>query len=442
MGQYSLLLVVGAFFISGLMLFNANRSAMGADEEVWEHQHRMLARDVATTGMGRAVHTLAEHLGEDWSNVATTLTTYTDQPYQHGTYTLEATSGQCAMLSPESQQQIISEYWPNGGYQGARDLIEIRATGASGREGAEQHHQVATCYLQAGAGGALDSYVDEFSVFVLEDAHIARSQIEGSIAVGGDVSTLTSYSINAGRANRGGDYTDTDALVVGGDVEFQNGSIWGNLVYGGSATTDQSGTVAGELVHDPNRLDFAGRAEALRGFTDELAGRDPTGTVTREPWGEVRFEGINPELNIFSVSSSTFSGNSNYIINVPDGSTVVINVTGTGVVNVDGSVDPVDFQYAGVSVNDSRGREAGRKVIFNFPEVTELNVTGIQVLGSIIAPRTALTFNNGQVNGQIVARTWTGTGTPNLVPFNGSISAGKQIIRLARTEWTSPVLAD
>ena len=62
-------------------------------------------------------------------------------------------------------------------------------------------------------------------------------------------------------------------------------------------------------------------------------------------------------------------------------------------VNVDGTSD--SMQNFGISVNGTT-RE---KVLFNFSQATSLSISGIAVQGSILAPRAAVNFGNGTVNG-------------------------------------------
>lgn len=151
MGQLSLIAVVAAFLISGILLYNANSSAMRSDEKVWEHQSHVLARDASTTGMAVSVRLLSEHLNTDWSLQTAELNAMTDESYNGGTYTVEAFSNQCSILNNTSQTKLINRYWP-AGFSGSRDLMEVRATGtvhAISQNDAEQGHQIIACYLQA-----------------------------------------------------------------------------------------------------------------------------------------------------------------------------------------------------------------------------------------------------------------------------------------------------
>jgi len=150
MGHLSLLLVVGAFLVSGILLYNANNSATAAGDRVWEHQRHVVARDGAATGMARSVRTLTENLNGDWSLLPASLNLLADEPYDGGTYTVKAFSNQCSILNSTSQSKFLTRY---PGVSPSTDLIEVRATGTNTvlatDSDTHQSHQIVACYIQA-----------------------------------------------------------------------------------------------------------------------------------------------------------------------------------------------------------------------------------------------------------------------------------------------------
>lgn len=153
MGQLSLLFVIAAFLISGIVVYNAGNSADRADEKVWEHQYHVMARDAASTGMSAAARKLALNLNAAWSAGNGALLSdlsATDEEYKGGTYTVTASAatGGCSILSASNYSSTVAlhSYIPDG------DVIEIRSTGTY--EGAigsdtEQSHEIVGCYLKA-----------------------------------------------------------------------------------------------------------------------------------------------------------------------------------------------------------------------------------------------------------------------------------------------------
>ena len=51
MGKLSLLLVLGAFLATAMMVFRASGATLDSEEQVWEHQYHVIARDAASTGI-------------------------------------------------------------------------------------------------------------------------------------------------------------------------------------------------------------------------------------------------------------------------------------------------------------------------------------------------------------------------------------------------------
>src|SRR4051794_41833055 len=71
---------------------------------------------------------------------------------------------------------------------------------------------------------------NDFSAFILHDANLFNSDVEGRVAVGGNA-TLTAYGLGNHLTNSNG---TRDDLVVGGNLDFTNGQVFeGNVVYGG-----------------------------------------------------------------------------------------------------------------------------------------------------------------------------------------------------------------
>jgi choice-of-anchor A domain-containing protein len=62
-----------------------------------------------------------------------------------------------------------------------------------------------------------------------------------------------------------------------------------------------------------------------------------------------------------------------------------------------------------------------QKVLYNFAAATSLNAGNLGVAGSILAPRAATGFTNGQVNGNLIAASFTGTAALNQQPFTGCL---------------------
>ena len=59
-----------------------------------------------------------------------------------------------------------------------------------------------------------------------------------------------------------------------------------------------------------------------------------------------------------------------------------------------------------------------QNVIFNFAQASNLSVSEVGWMGSILAPNADIQFNNGHINGTLIAGSLSGTGESHLHLFN------------------------
>jgi choice-of-anchor A domain-containing protein len=102
--------------------------------------------------------------------------------------------------------------------------------------------------------------------------------------------------------------------------------------------------------------------------------------------------GTDPRLNIFEVSAADLATCNGLVINVPAGSTTLVNISGTDVVMAN-----FGFSYTGATKET---------VIFNMPEAETLSMSGIGIWGTILAPRADLTFTGGNIDGQLIVQNY------------------------------------
>ncbi|MDY7092239.1 MAG: choice-of-anchor A family protein [Acidobacteriota bacterium] len=246
-----------------------------------------------------------------------------------------------------------------------------------------------------------------FNVFVFGDLDQSNTDVTGRLAVGDDA-TLMNFGVGLALSNSGG---TRDDLVVGDDLTFTNGQVYnGNLVYGDIANLT-SVTVLNGTSRQDSPIDFAAEQSFLEGASAYWAGLTANGTTTVNYWGgptaQIQLDGTDPDLNIFDLSGADLSAANTLNINAPAGSTVLINI--------DGATN--QMQYFGISVN---GTDRGN-VLYNFFETTNLTVQGIGIQGSIFAPFAHVDFNNGNIDGTLVAASLSGYGESHHVPFTGCL---------------------
>jgi choice-of-anchor A domain-containing protein len=281
----------------------------------------------------------------------------------------------------------------------------------------------------------LQSIAGTYNMFLLGNLGSAVSpynaDMQGAVAVGG----------NAYLSNVGVDTTGASpGLVVGGNLSQTGGTDYGNVFVGGNANLAGGATIPGSIsmtganatltanggsspaaiyvtasasVNDPaywakptvgtptSPLDFFGSSTDIKNASTSLAGAG-TSTVTSSG-GAITITLTKSGLNVINLSipsGTTISGitivNANGV--VPTG--LVINVSGDNIAFNGGS-----FNLGSLSTS---------QVLFNFPTATAISLNSVGFQGDILAPLAQVSFNNGQIQGDLIAGSFMGSGQINL----------------------------
>ena len=217
----------------------------------------------------------------------------------------------------------------------------------------------------------------DFNLFVLNDLEQPSSDTEGKVAVGRNAK-LSSYSVGDKLSNSNG---SEDVLVIGKRLEFTSGAVYGgNVVYGTTTNLPQDNvSITDGTLRKDNPIDFGAAKTSLKALSQDLKGYNANGTVTFE-WGGLKLTGSSPLLNVFEVDGNELSQANDVQINVPNGSVVLVNINRKEVSWTGGLV------VKGTAINN---------VIYNFHQATKLKIQGIDVTGSVLAPKAALNFPFG-----------------------------------------------
>jgi choice-of-anchor A domain-containing protein/uncharacterized repeat protein (TIGR01451 family) len=251
-----------------------------------------------------------------------------------------------------------------------------------------------------------------FNLFTFGNVNQPSSDTEGKVAVGGDA-FFSNYSIGDKLPLSNG---TVDVLIVNGNLTFISGNVdGGNVVYGGSTNLPQLvvGIPDGTLRKD-TPIDFVSAKAHLLNLSTQLSTYAQNG-VDSVQYSCIYLHGNNPFINVFNITGQTLSDATDMRIFVPNGSVVLVNISGN---NIDWNGGLV---LTGTTANN---------VLFNFYEATSLSIQNIAVLGSILAPSADLTFE-GVINGQVIVNSVTGTGQFNNVLFVGNIPGEVNIVNVA-----------
>ncbi len=209
------------------------------------------------------------------------------------------------------------------------------------------------------------------------------------MAVAGNAS-LTNYGIGSQMPASNG---TRDDLIVGGSLNYNTGQVFaGNAVYGVTASVSNLGLPSGSLLQG-SPLNVGAECADLVLLSDDLCTLPGVNVIGG---GTLQMSGIGLGVNVFYVSAANLGAANTVQISAPPGATVVINVTGS----------PAQMQHLGIMISGTDRQH----VLWNFCDAVQLNISGIAVEGSILAPSTDVAFNSGQINGTLITRDLSGNG--------------------------------
>jgi choice-of-anchor A domain-containing protein/uncharacterized repeat protein (TIGR01451 family) len=252
-----------------------------------------------------------------------------------------------------------------------------------------------------------------FNIFILNDLNQPSCDTQGKVAVARDA-TLSGYSVGDQLPTSGG---TEDVLIVGRDLNYAVGGVFGgNVVYGRNSNLPVSCvSIVDGTVRKDSVINFPAAISYLNNLSTSLASYPVNGTSTFQ-WGEVNMTGSNPFLNVFRISGNQISHCNSVVINVPNGSCVLVNIDSTNI-----------NWMGGLVVNGT----AMSNVLYNFYEADTITMHGIDVTGSLLAPFATLNYPAGVVHGQVIVKNMYGSGQFNLAPFAGNLPIDMNIVNVA-----------
>jgi choice-of-anchor A domain-containing protein len=238
------------------------------------------------------------------------------------------------------------------------------------------------------------------------------SDILGKGAAGTSFS-MTGFAV--GPANPG-----ANTIVSGGDLNLTNGTVYGDAWYAGTASI-ASVTFTGGSLQQGTPVDFATAQAELTSLSTRLCAL-PDSASTTIAFGGISIAAADAGLNTATIDALDLAAATSLNLSGPAGATVVVNVRG----------GPVEFSGFGIFLSGLTDDH----VLYNLCDAGEVDINGIGVRGSLLAPWAEVTFNNANIDGQLIAYSIAGSGQPHHVPFagdlpcvfcgDGAVTAGEQ----------------
>ncbi|QHW30913.1 DUF11 domain-containing protein [Paenibacillus rhizovicinus] len=263
---------------------------------------------------------------------------------------------------------------------------------------------------------------NDFNVFVLADHTQSFVDAGGRVAVGGNA-TYRSYGVGSSL-----NVSTTRAdLIVGGKMDILQGTNFsGNSVISPSGTivnytmTNNNGVHPQPQIGTP--VDFAAAAQFLTCASTSWGAMAATGTASVN-FGQIVLTGTNPALNIFTINGNNVAGSGVSLasangINIvtPAGSTVLVNISGTG----------VGFGNYAIFINGGQALpNNGAIILWNFFQATTAFNLNLSIKGSVLAPFAVWSaVGYGNIDGTMVAKSFintTGSLEAHAIPFIGCL---------------------
>lgn len=259
------------------------------------------------------------------------------------------------------------------------------------------------------AGATPLGVATDYNLFVFNDLGPVSSDAEGNIAVGRDAIINAGYSV--------GSLLGAQAkLVVNGNLNWSTtgsvGNGLGSIYVQGTDNLPPYSVSRANVYHTQDLVDFH---TAQRDLTQSSAGWSQlaaNGTKTAEG-GALTLHGSDPDLNVFSLTTTDLlrSNMSSFTFDVPEGSTVLINVAGQ------------TAQMENFGFYTTQGSEATlkRNILSNFYQATAISLAGCEFWGSVLAPYADFDFIGGDMDGTLIANSARGGGELHHYTFQGDL---------------------
>lgn len=281
------------------------------------------------------------------------------------------------------------------------------------------------CTAAAYADSAPFGVASAYNLVALTGNVGTQADVGGRIAAAGYITQSTTVGSHLG-TDPYGSLANGYEMVAGKGISATNyfNVNGGGNVYAPTNTANYNWNESphGSVVSSgPSPIDFASLNTAMQADTLKFSTMAPNGIV-----GAPTPKGGNPSwfvlsgtstlVNVFNITAAEFADTNHPIdINVPAGSTVIINVSGASVTLGAG------FYFNGNQVNDSNAWN----ILFNFPDATSVTING-QFDGALLAPYALLT-GGSQMGGTFIAASIGMTGEVHYDAFTGNVPPSPQI---------------
>lgn len=250
-----------------------------------------------------------------------------------------------------------------------------------------------------------------YNLFIKENFTQPGADSQGKIAIGGNAN-IGQYDVGVnyepGTRRDGQQFWTagkySDVLVVGGNLtttQWAWGNIKGNLILGGELTNGSSKNAVLGTTTKATPIDFNSAFEQFNVLSQTLAGQANTGGMEFKynNWLMLNGTSVN-DVYVANITGKMLASATDLTATGLDkNDTLVINVSGKNI-NFDSLNYGVREKYSALDMSASH-------ILYNFFEAENITFSG-GIKGNILAPNANFTFLQGDLSGQVIAKSWTG----------------------------------
>lgn len=251
-----------------------------------------------------------------------------------------------------------------------------------------------------------------YNLFIKENFSQPGADSQGKIAIGGNAN-IGQYDV--GVNYEPGTWRDgiqfwkepgkySDVLVVGGNLtttQWAWGNIKGNLVLGGELTAGSSKNSVLGTTTKGNPIDFNSAFNYFSDLSQNLASNSNTGGLDFKYNNWLQLNGTATNDLFFANITGQMLANATDLTatGLDKNDTLIINVSGKNI-NFDSLNYGARENFAALNLSSSN-------ILYNFFEAENITFSG-GFKGNILAPNANFTFLQGDLSGQVIAKSWTG----------------------------------
>lgn len=251
-----------------------------------------------------------------------------------------------------------------------------------------------------------------YNLFIKKNFTQPGADSQGKIAIGGNANigqydVGVNYEPNTWRDGKRfwtepGKYADV--LVVGGDLtttQWAWGNIKGNLILGGMLTQGSSKNAVLSSTTKATPIDFDAAFERFNTLSQELASQTNTGGLEFKYNHWLILDGTSSnDVYVTNITGQMLANATDLTANGLDSKdTLIINVSGKNI-NFD------SLNYGKRESFDALDVPASN-ILYNFFEAESITFSG-GIKGNFLAPHANFTFLQGDLSGQVIAKSWIG----------------------------------